>query len=131
MADPASPVVLVLSWPSRELSPNTRQHWRPHAAAKRSYRRLCWADALEQRANVRFGAAFRGDVPLHLRLTFCPPDRRRYDRDNLLARMKAGIDGLCDALQIDDRRFVAGSEAIGEQVTGGCVRVAIEAARTE
>lgn len=46
-----------------------------------------------------------GDGNLVLELTFVRPDRRSYDRDNLIARMKAGIDGACDALGFDDKRF--------------------------
>jgi hypothetical protein len=38
-------------------------------------------------------------------MEFCPPTRRSYDRDNLSARMKSGLDGLCDALGFDDSRF--------------------------
>lgn len=46
------------------------------------------------------------DVPLHVELVFRPPpDHRERDRDNLLASMKAGLDGVASALQIDDSRF--------------------------
>ena len=38
-------------------------------------------------------------------MLFIPPDKRSYDRDNLVARMKSGIDGLADALRINDKRF--------------------------
>lgn len=127
MAEEQAPVVVVLAWPTRGLSPNDRVHWRALAAAKRRFRRLCWGEALEQRAAVRFWSQFDGTAPLQLRLTFCPPDRRRYDRDNLVARMKAGIDGLCDALQIDDSRFAEVVAAMGEPTKGGCVRLAIRA----
>lgn len=42
---------------------------------------------------------------LRLSITFYRPNRRSYDRDNLLARMKSGLDGMCDALKINDKRF--------------------------
>jgi crossover junction endodeoxyribonuclease RusA len=38
-------------------------------------------------------------------MRFCPPDKRKRDLDNLLARMKAGLDGLADALGVDDTIF--------------------------
>lgn len=45
------------------------------------------------------------DGPLRLSIKFYRPTRRSYDRDNLLARMKSGLDGMCDAMKINDKRF--------------------------
>lgn len=42
---------------------------------------------------------------MRLSIKFYRPTRRSYDRDNLLARMKAGLDGMCDAMKINDKRF--------------------------
>jgi len=42
---------------------------------------------------------------LHLTLTFVPPTRRAYDLDNALARIKSGLDGVADVLQVDDRHW--------------------------
>jgi len=54
------------------------------------------------------------------------PNARRHDRDNLLARMKAGIDGVCDALGIDDSRFAAVTVQAGAVTRpDGCVWVRI------
>ena len=117
-------LVFSLPWPPRELSPNARQHWAKLAKAKKAYRRTCWAEVLEQRAHLR-GVV---DGPLSLSLQFGPPDRRRYDRDNLLARMKSGIDGVCDALGIDDVRFVSVTVCDGAVTRGGAVWVRIEGA---
>ncbi|MNG13298.1 hypothetical protein D3C84_969700 [compost metagenome] len=57
-------------------------------------------------------------------MTFCPPNRRAYDDDNLLARFKAGRDGIADGLGIDDKNFVT-TLNIGDPVPGGEVRVHI------
>ena len=40
-----------------------------------------------------------------LHLIFSPPSKRHYDLDNLLASMKAGLDGMSLALNIDDKCF--------------------------
>ena len=40
-----------------------------------------------------------------LDITFIQPDKRRRDRDNLLAAMKSGLDGLAQALGVDDSEF--------------------------
>lgn len=65
-------------------------------------------------------------TPMSLSLLFVAPDRRRYDRDNLIARMKAAIDGIADGLGIDDNLFVALSSRIAPHVVPhGEVRVTI------
>lgn len=92
-------ITIKLDWPPSTLSPNRRQHWAKLASAKKVYRHACYLATCQQRP----GAVPDGD--LHLTLRFSAKDRRRYDKDNLLARMKAGIDGVCDALGIDDVRF--------------------------
>jgi crossover junction endodeoxyribonuclease RusA len=46
--------------------------------------------------------------------------------DNLLASMKAGLDGLADALGVDDSRWRLLIE-MGEPVKGGCVCVKVGA----
>jgi len=65
-------------------------------------------------------------------VVFHPRDRRRYDADNLMARMKAGIDGLRDARVIpDDTADVLhiGRVEVGEPLDGGCVYVTLTAAK--
>lgn len=88
-----------LPWPPSELSPNKRNHWHKSAKAKAAYRERCRVETMLQQPGKL------PDGPLALHLEFVPPDRRRRDRDNLLASMKAGLDGLADALRIDDARF--------------------------
>ena len=58
-------------------------------------------------------------------MTFIPPDRRSYDRDNLVARMKSGIDGLADALKINDKRFNTVISTMNTDYLGGFVRIRI------
>ncbi|MGB6105656.1 MAG: hypothetical protein WBF88_17575 [Pusillimonas sp.] len=40
-----------------------------------------------------------------LRITFVAPDGRHRDLDNMLAASKAALDGVADALGIDDKHF--------------------------
>ena len=58
-------------------------------------------------------------------MTFIPPDRRSYDRDNLVARMKSGIDGLSDALRINDKRFNTVISTMDQDYLGGFVKIRI------
>lgn len=59
-------------------------------------------------------------------ITFNPPDRRKRDRDNMIAAFKSGQDGLSDALNVDDSLFVP-TYRIGEPVPGGEVIVEFSA----
>ena len=94
---------VILPWPPRALSPNSRPpHWAVLAKAKRAYRSACHLEAIA--AGWRNGA-FAPTDRLHVGLVFVPPDRRRRDIDNLIAAMKSGLDGLADALGVDDSRW--------------------------
>jgi crossover junction endodeoxyribonuclease RusA len=59
-------------------------------------------------------------------LTFCPPDRRRRDDDNLVAAFKSGRDGLAEALGIDDAALSL-QVHIGDTVKGGAVHAVLRA----
>lgn len=94
-------IEIKLPWPPSKLSPNMRQHWAVTANAKKKYRRECEIITRAQIGPIRIVFPNR----IKLSLTFYRPTLRSYDRDNLLARMKSGIDGMCDALKIDDEIF--------------------------
>lgn len=111
---------VVFPWPPKELSPNARLHWSALARAKKAYRRACWALALEAGLPLQFNPQPPG---VNVHLVFCPPDRRARDEDNLVACMKAGLDGLADALKINDRAFKVTFEVSPE--IGGMVRVSL------
>lgn len=110
----------VLPWPPKELSPNARMHWAALSKVKRKYRNACREQAIVQGAQPMAGYYFR------VLVTFVPPDRRKRDRDNLIASMKAGFDGLADALQVDDAGFIPTYEVA--DAIGGMVRITVEAA---
>lgn len=118
-------VEIELPWPASELSPNQRGHWSHLYKARRAYRREC---CVEVEAQVAWDQVL--PEHLHLHLAFHRPSRRAYDIDNLIARMKAGIDGVCDALQIDDNRFKSQSAELVDMTEesrqcGGMVRIQI------
>lgn len=96
-----------LPFPPAELNPNRKngRHWGTMHAAKSSYQQSCWALTLYQANNWQVGGyiAPAGDIPL--RITFVQPDKRCRDRDNLLASIKSGLDGVAAALKVDDSRF--------------------------
>jgi len=79
----------------------------------------CYVHALHQ------GVRPLRDEPeeLELQILFLPPSKRRRDQDNLVASMKSGLDGLAQALGVDDHIFRPKVEGIGAPVPGGAVRI--------
>jgi crossover junction endodeoxyribonuclease RusA len=65
-------------------------------------------------------------APLRVMLRVYPPDKRRRDWDNIVASLKSGLDGIADALGVDDSRFRLSIEMIPEVVKGGRVDVVID-----
>jgi crossover junction endodeoxyribonuclease RusA len=110
-------IELTLPWPPSALSPNARSHWTVLSKAKKAYREACAWTAKGQ--GLKPAASSR----LHLSLTFYPPSRRAFDLDNCLARMKSGLDGLADVLEVDDKHWSLGIARAS--TTGGFVKVLI------
>ena len=117
-------IEIVLGWPPTDLSPNARKHWAVVAKAKRQYRKDCFSVSKEQLKKYK-NITDNIHEKLVLEMTFIPPDRRSYDRDNLVARMKSGIDGLADALRINDKRFNTVISTMDSDYLGGFVRIRI------
>ena len=90
---------LTLPWPDKVLSPNGRYHWVVKSRAVKAYRMTCWALALEAKLKAP------AEGPIDVYLTFRPPSNRHFDQDGLISRMKSGLDGLADALGVNDQRF--------------------------
>lgn len=116
-------MIITLPWPPTALSPNTRHaHWSQLARAKRQYRAACYLTAKSQGCPSLAGHT--GQLSVHLR--FVPPDRRLRDLDNLIASMKSGLDGLADALGVDDNRWRLSADLPTGEI-GGMVRVEVTA----
>ena len=119
-------MIITLPWPSRDLSPNARTHWAKKAKSAKSYRAICgWetkAAMLQPGAPQTFA-----DGKITLSIIFHAKTRRAYDLDNALASIKSGLDGVADALGVDDSRWALRIEK-GEPVRGGMIIVKIEIA---
>lgn len=91
-----------LPWPDKHLNPNNRAHWRVKAQHKRAQRELAYW------ITITTGVMRQprpGPGALELALTFYPPDCRPRDLDNCLASCKSLVDGIADALGVNDRMF--------------------------
>jgi crossover junction endodeoxyribonuclease RusA len=85
-------MTFTLPLPPKALSPNARVHWRPKARAIAEYRAAACLAGWEIPARLRPTWA-----EATAQLTFYFRTKRRRDRDNLAASMKAAFDGLVDA----------------------------------
>jgi crossover junction endodeoxyribonuclease RusA len=92
--------VITLPWPPKELSPNARIHFHAKGRAVKAYREQAYW--LAKAAGL---GPFPADGGIGLRFDFHPPDKRKRDLDNMLASIKAGVDGIADALEVNDQRF--------------------------
>ena len=111
-------MVINLPWPDRAVSPNARTHWAPKARATRRMRQdAAWA---AKEAHIKVG-----DGPVHVALTFYPPDRRRRDLDGCISSCKAYLDGLADALGVDDSRFTLSARMASVCAHDGEVKIEV------
>lgn len=112
-------IEVVLPWPHKYLSPNARVHWAKRSKAAKAYRTECGWHVRAAGPKPKFAPS----GPITLDIEFVQPDQRGRDLDNMLASIKAGIDGIADALGVNDRRFVFRIRRSSD--VGGMVRVRI------
>jgi hypothetical protein len=70
--------------------------------------------------------AFNAAHTPRLTVTIHPPDKRRRDFSNTIAALKAHIDGISDALAVDDSKFrISWPDSFAEPVKGGKIIITI------
>lgn len=93
-----------LPLPDQKLNPNrsSGNHW----AATRALRDKAKSDAYYATKEVlAHSVRYQADAKLAMVIEYILPDARRRDADNLLASSKSAIDGIAQALELDDSRF--------------------------
>lgn len=138
-----------MPYPPAALSPNRRLHRLERAKVVADYRRLTQLIARQALGAGRVRGQERGRErgqgqgqgqgesgrlvgPAILVVTVHPPDHRRRDLDNVLAALKAAIDGLVDGGVLADDRTESVPVVIvrrGEAVPGGAVVIQVQPAR--
>jgi crossover junction endodeoxyribonuclease RusA len=112
--------IITLPWMPAKLSSNNRSHWRFKAALTARCRGQAHYAALAAGVSSPEG---NGDIEIII--TFNPPSNRG-DRLNYPAHggLKAYIDGIADAMKVNDKRFIP-AYFYGEKVKGGKLTVEI------
>lgn len=109
-----------LPFPVKILWPNGRGHWAEKARAVKAARQSAWAAALAAGVkSLPVGGGFAIFVTIH------PKTRNAIDADNAVASLKASLDGIADALGVDDRTFETPVISFGEPIKGGLMRVTV------
>jgi len=87
---------IILPYPNPVLMPNRKngRHWASVQQAKVNARQEAYL--LSGSLNYTGGG---------LKITFYTPDARKRDLDNLLAAMKPALDGMAQAIGVDDALF--------------------------
>ncbi len=88
---------MTLPLPPKVLSPNARCHWGVKSRAVKAYRWAARLIAMSQWDSTRDPL---GEADIVCVFHF--KDKRRRDRDNLLASMKSAFDGIADAGVVSD-----------------------------
>jgi crossover junction endodeoxyribonuclease RusA len=100
--EPGGPLTIELSWPAKELSPNARvHHMALHRFKKAAKTEAHWATRIAR------PMAWGHDGPFGVHIIAYPPDNRARDADNLIASLKAHLDGIAGSLEVNDRLFEA------------------------
>ncbi len=122
-------IEITLPWPDKRLSPNSRNRWAKTKATKWARQDAFYVTYEAKNDVVEW---YSGGLPYRIlaQYTFYPPDRRRRDRDNYSAMMKAYQDGVCDALGVDDSCFQMAAPIWREVVKGGKVVLRLEEMET-
>jgi len=97
-------LAVTIPWPNRSLSPNARVHHMKLARAKKEARDASYLMAYAAIRNMANAPAL-GTDRLDVVIVARPAVRRSRDEDNLLASLKASLDGIAMALCVDDSRF--------------------------
>ena len=98
-------IEVTLPWPAKEVFPNFRysHHWKKSWKQVQAQKDLAFWLASEQIGRQEVPRDHEGKWPVHLDIY--PPNLRRRDEDGMEGACKSALDGIADALRVDDSRF--------------------------
>lgn len=100
---------IVLGWPDPRLNPNNAKgvHWGAMSKMRSAEREgAYWRTKTEMaKTDQAELLEFASATSIAVDITFMAPSRRPRDLDNLLAAMKPALDGVAQAIGVDDRVF--------------------------
>ena len=112
---------IILPWFDRALSPNSRTHWAVKATAVKAARHQGAIAAMMAGYNKQTFAAHDGRI--HIWIDFYAKTKNYPDADNCLSACKAYLDGIADALGVNDKRFIPHPWVKDEVAKGGRIEI--------
>jgi crossover junction endodeoxyribonuclease RusA len=114
-------LLIELSWPAKQLSPNARvHHMVKHRYAKAAKIEAGWATKMVRPFD------WSSDGPLAVAVTAYPPKNwSTADNDNFIARLKSHFDGIAQVLGVNDSQFEAPTVKWSDKTERGKVVVTI------
>jgi len=98
----AEPLLIELSWPAKELSPNARVHPMVLSRFKRAAKTEAgWATKVARPFTY---APPEGLIAVHV-TAYPPKNWSTGDKDNFGARLKFHLDAIAEVLGVNDRQF--------------------------
>lgn len=120
-------LIIKLPFPNPALMPNRKNgtHWTKTNAAKE--RQFSDARILTM-ATLAVTGAQEWSERIPVSILYLMPDKRHRDLDNLLACSKSQIDGIANALGIDDKRFcpILIDKVLGDKAGAVIVAVGVQ-----
>jgi hypothetical protein len=107
---------MIFPWPDAQLCGNRRSDRRKITAIRAAARDTGWALASEARLKFK-------SIPLRLTMTFIQPNHLKRDILNVAEGMKYSIDGIFNALGLDDCLIAEVHLRWGGYMRGGAVQV--------
>ena len=111
---------IVFPWYPAQVKPNWSGHYMTKAKYKAIYRQVCKEQtlkAMETQENT--------NDYTEMTFVFSKPNKRNFDLDNCLSSAKSLVDGMADALGINDKCFKVIHISFAEQI-GGFITVELK-----
>lgn len=92
---------LTLMFPDWKLSPNNfcKLHYMKQSSLKKKAKKNAYYQTISQINGKKF------KPPLDVKITFFQPEKGNRDKDNMVAAFKSYQDGMCQAINVDDRHL--------------------------
>jgi crossover junction endodeoxyribonuclease RusA len=118
-------IEILLPWPDKALSPNSRSLWGKIRAVTVA-RELARMETINAISLAPGSWKWFVDCQLSATLIFNPPSKRRQDLDGMISRTKPYLDGIFQALCIDDSLICEIVARRSAPVKGGSVTIEIK-----
>lgn len=114
-------MIVTLPFPPSDFSGHNNGHWRDLNKMVATYRAEAFHLTRAAQRACHYVPPAKGDILIHF--LFVAPDNRS-DRTNYAGRLKAQIDGIAEALGVNDKRFLP-SYSFADSAKPGWVEVTI------